>query len=157
MATENLENIAPFNTESNSEVSKLSDISKDHSIHSALKHQKASQAQQTMTIAELSKVQLLQDLPSRVKDDANFIYRKKGDPNTNKKTGEISIYFICLKCSKMLIFDWTAKKIKDNRKKLTSQHSCKLTDHTPQKFTTKIEGNKLLLLEEQINKVPKLK
>jgi len=76
MATENLENIAPFNTESNSEVSQLSDISKDPSIHSALKHQKASQAQQTMTIAELSKVQLLQDLPSRVKDDRNLFTGK---------------------------------------------------------------------------------
>ena len=97
-------------------------------------------------LQKIKSVYNLEQLPMRYKDETNYIYRKKGKPHIKKKSGEISIYYICMKCEKTLIFDW---KTKSFITKESNAHTCKIEDHLEnRKFKSSNNAEKLKIIED---------
>jgi len=84
---------------------------------------------QVSSIETLAKLTEITKIPMRYGENG-YTFRRKGEPHISTKTGEITIYFICLKCPKLLIFDWKTKSFKIPKKKSsTSDHSCSKEQH----------------------------
>ena len=96
------------------------DQQQDHQqeSHSSFDEQKQESLSKAIDFNQLKEIKEIGQMPMRY-TEGGYIYRKKGEPHMQKK-GEISIYYICMKCPKILIFDWGKKQFKSQvRRKLT--------------------------------------
>lgn len=72
---------------------------------------------QVSSIETLAKLTEITKIPMRYGENG-YTFRRKGEPHISTKAGEITIYFICLKCPKLLIFDWKTKSFKIPKKNI---------------------------------------
>jgi len=99
--------------------------------------QKNSSKELILEINRLHEISDLGSLPLKINDNG-YIFRKKQNHHVNIK-GEISVYFECMRCSKVLTYDWNSKQIKSPRKKvLSNEHQCSLEQHSSKKSNLRI-------------------
>jgi len=69
----------------------------------------------------------------------------------------MTIYYVCLKCEKAMVFDWNSKTFKTTSKKEQTEHGCELEDHFIKTSKSEItEDKKIKSLHEIIGNVNNL-